>query len=55
MEEDLLHFQRESLPLTDKWYINGRVVSLPLTDMRYINGWVVSIVLRLKAEDFSTL
>lgn len=45
MEEDLLRFQLESLPLTDKWYINGRVVSLPLTNMRYINGWVESVVL----------
>ena len=52
MEEDLLRFQLESLPLTDMWYINGRVESLPLTDMRYINGWVESIVLRRKAEDF---
>ena len=30
----------ESLPLTDMWYINGRVESLPLTNMRYINGRV---------------
>ena len=36
---------KESLPLTDMWYINGRVESLPLTNMRYINGWVESIVL----------
>ena len=33
----------ESLPLTDMWYINGRVESLPLTNMRYISGWVESI------------
>jgi hypothetical protein len=33
----------ESLPLTDRWYINGRVESLPLTNMRYINGWVESL------------
>lgn len=45
MEEDLLRFQLENLPLTDKWYINGRVVSLPLTNMRYINGWGESVVL----------
>lgn len=45
MKEDLLCFQYESLPLTDKWYINGRVVSLPLTNMRYINDWVESVVL----------
>ncbi len=43
---------KESLPLTDRWYINGRVESLPLTNMRYINGWVESIVLRRKAGDF---
>ena len=43
---------KESLPLTDMWYINGRVESLPLTNMRYINGWVESIVLRRKARDF---
>ena len=43
---------KESLPLTDMWYINGRVESLPLTDMRYINGWVESLVLRRKAGDF---
>ena len=42
----------ESLPLTDMWYINGRVESLPLTDMRYINGWVESVVLRREAGDF---
>ena len=45
-------FYKESLPLTDMWYINGRVESLPLTDMRYINSWVESIVLRRKARDF---
>ena len=39
-------------PLTDKWDINGRVVSFPLTNMRYINGWVVSLILRLIAKDF---
>lgn len=43
---------KESLPLTDMWYINGRVESLPLTDMRYINGWVESLVLRRQAGDF---
>ena len=43
---------KESLPLTDMWYINGRVESLPLTDTRYINGRVESIVLRRKARDF---
>ena len=43
---------KESLPLTDMWYINGRVESLPLTNMRYISGWVESIVLRRKVEDF---
>ena len=46
---------KESLPLTDMWYINGRVESLPLTNMRYISGWVESIVLRRKAEDFSVM
>lgn len=46
---------KEGLPLTDMWYINGRVESLPLTDMRYINGWVESIVLRRKARDFSVM
>ena len=51
----LLKLEKESLPLTDMWYINGRVVSLPLTDMRYINGWVESMVLRRKAEDFSVI
>ena len=45
MDSDLLSFIIESLPLTDRWYINGRVESLPLTNMRYINGWVESIVL----------
>ncbi len=34
------------------WYINSRVESLPLTDRRYISGRVESIVLRRKAEDF---
>ena len=43
---------KESLPLTDMWYINGRVESLPLTNMRYISGWVESIVLRRKVGDF---
>ena len=43
---------QKSLPLTDMWYINGRVVSLPLTNMRYINGWVVSLVLHRKVGDF---
>jgi len=42
----------ESLPLTNKRYINGWVASLPLTDKRYINGRVESVVLRRKAEDF---
>ena len=46
---------QKSLPLTDTWYINGRVESLPLTDMRYINGRVESVVLRHKAEDFSIM
>lgn len=46
---------KESLPLTDMWYINGRVESLPLTNMRYISGWVESIVLRRKARDFFVL
>ena len=43
---------KESLPLIDMWYINGRAESLPLTNMRYINGWVESVVLRRKARDF---
>ena len=33
-----------SLPLTDMWYINGRVESLPLTDMWYINGRVENTI-----------
>lgn len=53
--ELILWKHKESLPLTDMWYINGRVESLPLTDMRYINGWVESIVLRRKARDFSVM
>ena len=48
----LVYQYKESLPLTDMWYINGRGESLPLTDMRYINGWVISLVLRRKARDF---
>ena len=48
----MIRYENESLPLTDMWYINGRVVSLPLTNMRYISGWVESIVLRRKVEDF---
>ena len=46
---------KESLPLTDRWYINGRVESLPLTDMRYINGWVESAVLHREVENFFRL
>ena len=46
---------KESLPLTDMWYINGRVESLPLTNMRYINGCVEGIVLHRKVEDFLIL
>ncbi len=46
---------KKSIPLTDMWYINGRVESLPLTNMRYISGWVESIVLRHKAGDFSIM
>ena len=46
---------KESLPLTDMWYINGQVESLPLTNRRYISGWVESIVLRRKVEDFSIM
>ena len=43
---------QESLPLTDKWGINGRVESLPLTNTRDTNGWVESQVLHMIVKDF---